>query len=111
LFSLRLGLGSRSAPSLLRLSELKKVMIMEKKLSLWLLGAIGLLALIYGCQNMAKEMSYGEILYRAKCSSCHNVIEPSRHDKEAWDIYINKYGQKMTAEEKQVVLQYLVDYD
>ncbi|MCH7557927.1 MAG: cytochrome c [Planctomycetes bacterium] len=84
---------------------------MEKKLSLWLLGAIGLLALIYGCQNMAVEMRYGKMLYHAKCSSCHNIIEPSSHDKETWEIYVDEYGQKMTAKEKQAVLQYLVGFD
>jgi len=84
---------------------------MGKKLSLWLLGAIGLLALIYGCQNMAVQMSYGEMLYRAKCSSCHNIIEPNYHDQQTWDIYVDKYGRKMTAEEKQAVLQYVVDPD
>ncbi len=84
---------------------------MVRKLSFWLLGAIGLLALVYGCRNLAVEMKYGQMLYHAKCSSCHNIIEPSSHDKETWDIYIHEYGQKMTAEEKRVVLQYLVGPD
>ncbi len=84
---------------------------MVRKLSLWLLGTIGLLALVYGCQNMAVQMSKGQMLYHAKCSSCHNIIEPSRHDQQTWDIYVDKYGQKMTAEEKRAVLQYLVDPD
>jgi len=112
LLSVRLGLSSRSGPALFRLKlELKKVAIMEKKLLPWLLGAIGLFALVYGCQNMAPEMSEGQILYRAKCSSCHNIIEPSRHDKETWDIYVDKYAQKITAEEKRSLLQYLADSD
>ncbi len=84
---------------------------MEKKVSLWLLGAIGLLALIYGCQNMAVEMRYSKMLYHAKCSSCHNIIEPSSHDKETWEIYVDEYGKKMTTEEKRAVLQYLVGSD
>ncbi|MHC4175407.1 MAG: hypothetical protein ACYTBX_03095 [Planctomycetota bacterium] len=84
---------------------------MDKKLLPWLVGAIGLLALIYGCQNIAVEMSYGKMLYHAKCSSCHNIIEPSRHDKETWDIYVSEYGQKLTTEEKRLLLQYLVDAD
>ncbi len=84
---------------------------MDKKLLLWLVGAVGLFALVYGCQNMLAEMSEGQALYRAKCSSCHNIIEPSRHDKETWDIYVSKYGQKMTREEKRAVLQYLADSD
>ncbi len=84
---------------------------MVKKLLLWLLVAIGLVALSYGCQNMAVEMSGGEMLYLAKCSSCHNIIEPSHHNKETWEIYVDEYGKKMTDEEKQAVLQYLVDSD
>jgi hypothetical protein len=91
--------------------ELKKVAIMERKLLPCLLGAIGLLALVYGCQNIAVEMSHGKMLYHAKCSSCHNIIEPSRHDKKTWDIYVDKYGRKMTDQEKRAVLQYLVDPD
>ncbi len=82
---------------------------MKKKLLLWLFGTIGLFMLVYGCGNMAVEMSEGEILYRAKCSSCHNIIAPGHHDKEKWRIYIDKYGQKMTSEEKQTVLQYLLE--
>ncbi len=60
---------------------------------------------------MAAEMSEGQVLYHAKCSSCHNIIEPSRHDKETWDIYVSEYGQKMTTEEKRSLLQYLVHAD
>lgn len=84
---------------------------MEKKLSLWLLVAIGLVALSYGCQNMTVKMRYSKMLYHAKCSSCHNIIEPSSHDKETWEIYVDEYGKKMTAEEKRAVLQYLVGSD
>ena len=76
-----------------------------------LLGAIGLFALVYGCQNMAAEMSEGQVSYYAKCSSCHNIIEPSHHDKETWNIYVDKYAQKITAEAKESLLQYLVDSD
>ncbi len=84
---------------------------MVKKLLPWLLGAIGLVALSYGCQNMAVEMRYSKMLYHAKCSSCHNIIEPSSHDKETWEIYVDEYGKKMTTEEKRAVLQYLVGFD
>ena len=109
---MRLGPGSRSAPALFQLKiELKQVVMMIKKLLPWLLAAIGLVALSYGCRNMAVEMSGGEMLYRAKCSSCHNIIEPSRHGKETWEIYVDEYGKKMTIEEKRAVLQYLVGFD
>ncbi|MFQ6034507.1 MAG: c-type cytochrome [Sedimentisphaerales bacterium] len=84
---------------------------MEKKLLLRLFVAVGLFMLVYGCHNMAKEMSDGQKLYRAKCSSCHNIIAPECYDREKWHLYVDKYGQKMTTEEKQVVLQYLVSSD
>ncbi len=82
---------------------------MEKKLLFLLFWVVGLLILVYGCQNMAVKMSDGEMSYRAKCSSCHNIIAPSSYDKEKWHLYIDKYGQEMTAKEKRVVLQYLVN--
>ena len=80
---------------------------MERKLLLWWLGAIGLLAFIYGCRTISREMSPDEMLYRAKCSSCHNVIAASRYDREEWRLYIDKYGKKMTDDEKRMVLEYL----
>jgi len=82
---------------------------MKKKLLLWLLGAVGALASVYGCYNNTKEMSVGEVLYRRKCSSCHNLIGPGQFDREKWNLYVDKYGQKMTTEEKRTVLQHLVD--
>ena len=66
---------------------------MEKKLLLWLLAVIGLFILGYGCQDVAAEMSYAKMLYRAKCSLCHNIIAPDRFGKEKWRLYIDKYGQ------------------
>ncbi len=84
---------------------------MKKKLLVWLFVSVGLFMLVYGCHNMVTEMSDSEILYRAKCSSCHNIIAPASFGKEKWHLYIDKYGQKMTDEEKRMVLQYLTDSD
>jgi cytochrome c5 len=58
-----------------------------------------------------KEMNGGEVLYRKNCSSCHDLIEPGRFDREKWNTYAKKYGKKMTDEEKRVVLEYLGDSD
>ncbi|MBW8039631.1 MAG: hypothetical protein FVQ85_06485 [Planctomycetes bacterium] len=90
---------------------MKKTTIMERNLLLWLPGALGFLAFIYGCQTIAREMSPGEMLYRAKCSSCHNIIEASRYEKEEWCLYIDEHGEKMTDEEKRMVLGYLAETD
>ncbi|NIP24063.1 MAG: hypothetical protein GWN67_10720 [Phycisphaerae bacterium] len=84
---------------------------MERKLLHWWFVAIGLLVLIYGCQTISREMSPGEMLYRAKCSSCHSVIATSSYDRQEWRLYIDKYGKKMTDDEKRIVLEYLVKPD
>jgi hypothetical protein len=84
---------------------------MGNKLFLCFIGIAGLIILVYGCQNMAVQMSGGEKLYRAKCSSCHRVIAPGDHDEEEWRLYVDKYGKKMTDEEKKVVLEYLAKPD
>ncbi len=81
---------------------------MGKKILLCLLGVGGLFTLVYGCQNIAVEMSDSEMLYRAKCSSCHNVIAANRYDQEKWSLYIDEYGKKMTNDEKRIVLEYLI---
>jgi len=80
---------------------------MKKRLSHWLIVLLIALPLFYSCQNIAKNFSNNEILYRGKCSSCHTLIEPNRFDKEIWYLYIEKYGQKMTDEEKQLLFNYL----
>ena len=54
-------------------------------------------------------MDKGVIMYSKKCSSCHNLIEPSRFNKEQWQYYVYKYGQKMTIGEKRLLLDYLAD--
>lgn len=52
-------------------------------------------------------MSRGEIIYSRKCSSCHKLIAPENLDIEGWAGYLNKYGKKMTAEERRILLEYL----
>ncbi len=81
----------------------------KKKLWIWLPALLITLQLLYSCQDYAKNFSDSEILYRGKCSSCHNLIEPGRFDKETWHLYIDKYGQEMTEEEKQSLLDYLTE--
>ncbi len=84
---------------------------MRIRLLIRLSGAIAAGLLFYGCGQMAAEMSVGEKLYRSKCSSCHNVIEPHRFEKERWREYIEKYGRKMVSDEKRMLLDYLAGSD
>ncbi len=78
-----------------------------KKLLIGLLASIGLFVAAYGCHDMARDMEPGAVLYSRKCASCHNLIELGRFDKETWRRYIEKYGQKLTIEEKQRLVYYL----
>ena len=80
---------------------------MKNKLWIWLPALLIVLPLFYSCQNSTKNLSKNEILYRAKCSSCHNLIEPDHFDEKVWSLYIDKYGQEMTDEEKKLLLEHL----
>ena len=54
-----------------------------------------------------KEMNGGLVLYRKNCSSCHELIEPGRFDREKWNKYVNKYGRALSLKEKQILLHFL----
>jgi len=84
---------------------------MKDNSAAWLCRAIIVSVFVHGCHYTLTEMSRGERLYRAKCSSCHTVIPPARHDQETWRLYVDKYGKKMAAEEKRIVMEYLADPD
>ena len=68
--------------------------------------AILVVVLCYGCTQMAVRMTPAEVTYRAKCSSCHRILEPKEYGELQWSQYVEKYGQEMTPQEKEMVLQY-----
>ncbi|MHC4680958.1 MAG: c-type cytochrome [Planctomycetota bacterium] len=80
-----------------------------KKLFIGLLGSIGIFVTVHGCRNMARPMTPGAALYSRKCSSCHNLIGPSRFDKATWHHYLEEHGPKLTIEQKRRLLYYLTD--
>ncbi|UCG57177.1 MAG: hypothetical protein JSU70_20210 [Phycisphaerales bacterium] len=80
---------------------------MKKNILISLLLVTGLFLFVNSCGQMMTDMTDAERLYRAKCSSCHAIIEPNRHDEETWRLYVDRYGKKMTDEQKQTVLQHL----
>lgn len=81
---------------------------MKKMVLICILGAGAILALLGGCQNNPSQLSPGDMLYRTKCSSCHRLVAPERLDREGWRRYVARYGKKMTAKEREVLLDYLV---
>ena len=66
---------------------------------------------ICGCSTAPERGSStdqsDQLLYSAKCGSCHYLISPQEHDIETWVHYVHKYGKQMTDEEKQQVIDYL----
>ena len=77
------------------------------KIKLILYAIAMLLIVVYGCQYPLANFSEGEILYRAKCLSCHNRIAPDSFDADAWRQYIEKYGDSMTGDEKKLLFDHL----
>lgn len=64
-------------------------------------------AFAIGCASAVKDLDPGDRLYRAKCGSCHRLIEAHEHDTETWRFYVDKYGKKMSPDEKETVLGFL----
>lgn len=56
-------------------------------------------------------MSDGERLYRAKCTSCHRVYEPTEETPQKWAATLDKMEAlkkvKLTPDERALILQYL----
>ncbi|MHC4927773.1 MAG: c-type cytochrome [Planctomycetota bacterium] len=67
--------------------------------------------ILSGCSTPAAQttMTPGQLLYAGKCGSCHRLIEPEAHSPQVWQHYVDKYGKQLSAEEKQVMLEYLTN--
>jgi hypothetical protein len=65
---------------------------------------------MYGCSNnaIAPEITGGRALYSSKCVSCHRLLPPEDYSADSWEHYVDKYGKKMTDDQKQIVLNYLL---
>lgn len=64
---------------------------------------------MYGCSSTAGTDigTPGRSLYASKCASCHRLLPPQDYTAEQWRHYVDKYGEKLTPEQKQVILDYL----
>ncbi len=61
---------------------------------------------IIGCNEQALAMTKPRILYQAKCSSCHRTLSPKDYDQKTWAEYVQKYGEKLDREQKNLILLY-----
>jgi len=80
---------------------------MLKKLSI---GIAILLFLACAIGVSRKQMTEGEKLYRARCRSCHTLIDPKEYSDEKWKIMVEMYGKKsnLSEPEKIQILEYLL---
>jgi hypothetical protein len=50
----------------------------------------------------------GASVYRWKCTSCHRLIDPSERDAETWRRAVERFGARLSAEERAAITEYLV---
>jgi len=57
-----------------------------------------------------EELIQGRKIYVKKCSSCHSLVLPEKHNTEEWKIWLDKMQQKsnINAKEKASILKYLL---
>jgi hypothetical protein len=91
---------------------------MKKIVVIIVLGII-----IYGCKStlympaskdatQQQQLLAGRSLYVAHCGSCHNLHFPSEFTTDEWKVKIGEMQKraKITDEEKELVLKYLISY-
>jgi hypothetical protein len=74
-----------------------------KNLFIGLFVILGSLFVVHGCNSVSQNMSTAQRLYASKCTSCHMLIEPSAFDEKAWQVYVHRYGEHLTEDEKRVL--------
>jgi mono/diheme cytochrome c family protein len=64
---------------------------------------------MHGCSGSAgSRVPYdGRALYASKCGSCHRLLAPQEYSMDEWLHYVDKYGKRMTEDQKQMVLSYI----
>jgi len=60
-----------------------------------------------GGQLKSSKMSPGEKLYRARCASCHRLIDPKSQTDDEWPEYVEQYGKKLNTADQALILSYL----
>ena len=76
-------------------------------------AAVIVFAVAAGCSSASPRapMSDGERTYRAKCTACHRVYQPSEQTPEQWVKTLDKMEAlkkaTLTPEERAQILQYL----
>lgn len=81
----------------------------RENIALCVLLVMGLAALPWGCHPATNApMSDGERLYRAKCASCHRLMDPEARCPEQWQALLVHHGPAMTEAERSAILTHLI---
>ena len=80
------------------------------------LSAVLLIGTVVACSTsslLRKDISKGELLYRQKCRSCHNLLKPERYSDEEWALELEDMSKKsgLTAEQSQLIWGYLASHN
>ncbi len=63
--------------------------------------------LFYGCHQIAvTDMEEGERLYRAKCASCHRLIDPGTRTPDEWHALLDHHGPRLTDTPRSAILNH-----
>lgn len=71
-------------------------------------AAAGWIVWASGCRTMmGPPMGEDGRLYRAKCSSCHQPVDPGALTPDEWRARLEHHGPKLTDAERAAILTYL----
>lgn len=62
---------------------------------------------LYAGKEISAEDQDADLLYRAKCASCHRVYTTKKYTYQKFQAYIIKYGRGLNDEERRRLLEYL----
>ncbi len=68
--------------------------------------------MLFFCRMYAAKEAYAQaqdpdLLYRAKCTSCHRLYPPQKHTYQKFQAYVIRYGKGLSDEERRRILEYL----
>jgi len=80
------------------------------------LFAIAVSGAVLACSSTAllrRDISQGELLYRQKCRSCHNLVNPKKLSDEEWELQLETMGMKskLSSGENQLIWEYLASHN
>ncbi len=62
--------------------------------------------------DSSREVQEGHRLFLAKCTLCHDPVQPAEHPAARWPALVDKYGirARLKPEEKADILAYVTQY-